>query len=269
MVEVDADREAIAVSKHLLDCAELAAIETHDGATRRWIYTRSLPSLILKEGVYRLPLVLVEEVEQGLAERVAQRQHLIDTFMGVYPVKVEEARGRLRALYDPQDYPGEEVVGAAFDCSWRYLSIGIPQTLSLTLMAREREKAAAAAATEMDEIRRALRTSFAELVQHAAERLAPTQDGKPRVFRDSLVRNMEDFLQYFEARNLTHDTDLVPLVEQARSVLRGVTPDELRTQDGVRQQVQRTMAEIKRDMDEGTLLKPTRRFTMQEVGSAS
>jgi len=269
LVTVDADREAITVSKELLDCPELAAIATLDGKVRNWVYARSLPSGILREGVYRLPLALVDEVDRGLEEFQGWRKDAIEAFLAVYPQKVQEARGRLRALYDARDYPPEEALREAFDLQWRYLAVDVPQSLNAALMRREREKAAQDVRAEVDEIRLALRMSFAELVQHAADRLAPGQDGKPRVFRDSLVKNMEEFLQYFSARNLTQDGELASLVERARGVLHGVTPDDLRAHDGLRRDIQKTMAGIKAAMDEGTMLKPSRRFFLEPAGAVA
>ena len=149
-----------------------------------------------------------------------------------------------------------------FDFQWRYLSLDIPQTLTAGMVEREREKAKADVAAEVDEIRLALRTSFAELVQHAADRLAPVQDGKPKIFRDSLIKNMEEFFHYFQAKNLTEDVELESLVEKARAALNGVTPDVLRDSDNLRLEVQRTMTQIKETMDQNLLLKPSRRFTL-------
>lgn len=262
MVEVDADRDAITVSKELLDCEELAAVGALDGAIRRYVYSRSLPSGILREGVYRLPLVLVDEVDNALLDFRSQREGLVEAFMVVYPTKVEQARTRLRSLYDPRDYPAAEALREMFGMEWRYIAIDVPRTLSASLVARERSKAAEGVASEMEEIRLALRTAFAELVQHAAERLAPGTGGKPKTFRDSIMKNLEDFLAYFHARDLTHDQELTEMVQRARSVIHGVTPQALRDQDALRQHVHRTMANIKEAMDEGAMLKPTRRFTL-------
>ena len=268
MVEVDADRGSISVAKELLQCEELQAILTLDGQIRKYVYGRSLPSGILKEGVYRLPLVLVDEVDQGLNDLMASRQALVERFVAIYPSTVEEARNRLRALYDHSDYPEPAAIRDAFGLEWRYLTLEVPETLSQALVERERAKIAASVAAEVDEIRLALRTAFAELVQHAADRLATAQDGKPLIFRDSLIKNMEEFFHYFEARNLTQDGGLASLVEQARDAIRGLTPEDLRKFPSLRGAVQQTLAGIKATMDAGLMLKPTRRFTLEVAGAA-
>jgi hypothetical protein len=262
MIEVDADKEAITVGKLLLDCKELAAIGTLDGAIRNWIYLRSLPSGVLKEGVYRLPLALVDEVDQGLKDFNEQRLELIETFLDIYPAKAAEARVRLRALYDPKDYPPAAQVRGAFDFQWRYLSLDVPQNISNLLIEEERQKAIQDLAAEMDEIRLALRTAFADLVTHASAALTTGPNGKPKVFRDTLVTNMEQFFRYFEDRNLTGDDELATLVQRAREVMQGVTPGVLRSDMDLRHMVQRTMADVKREIDANVMLKPARRFSL-------
>jgi hypothetical protein len=268
MVQVDAEANSVTVSKELLECNEMAAITTLDGSIRRWIYARSLPSGVLKEGVYRLPLTLVDEVEVGLKDFGQQRLGLIDAFISVYPAKVEDARIRLRALYDATDYPPAEQIRESFDLQWRYLSLDVPQTISNVLIKQEREKAMQDLTAEVDEIRLALRSSFAELVTHASSALVTAPDGKPKIFRDSLITNMNQFFSYFDARNLTNDKELADLVEKAREAIHGVSPEDLRTDLNVRQFVQKTMIDVKDAIDANVMLKPSRRFTLspQPVG---
>ena len=262
LVQVDADKEVISVNKMLLECPELNAISTLDGQIRQWVYARSLPSGVLKEGVYRLPLSLVDEVDAGLKDFDNQRKEKIEAFLFVYPAQIDMARMRLRALYNATDYPPVSQMREAFDFQWRYLTLDVPETINNLLVKEQREKAEADLAVEMDEIRLALRSAFAELISHAASALSPGPENKPKVFRDSLVDNLDQFFRYFDARNLSGDNALADLVERARAVMRGVTPDDLRKDLSTRQLVQQTMEQVKKTITEGAMLKPTRRFTM-------
>ena len=268
LIEVDADKDALSVGKELLDSRELKAVATFDGGVRQWLYGRSLPAYgVLKAGVYRLPMTLIEEVDARLAEVVVERDALIDAFMATYPdtpERLDRVRARLRALFNPDDYPAPDEVRGAFTFDYRYLELGIPGSLSAPLLAREREKAAARLTREVDQIKLALRASFAELVSHAAERLQVQPDGKKNVFRDSLIRNMEEFCRYFGDRNIVHDQELAALVEQAQRVIRGVDADGLRNNDGLRAEVGRTMGQIKATMDKNLMLEPSRRLLMDK-----
>ena len=263
MVQVDADPDAVHVGKELLESPELKAVVTEDNAIRQWVSVRSLPAFgTLRDGVYRVPLALVDQVDEELEEFRQRRQALIDKFLERYPAMVNEALVRLRALYNPADYPHLDQVAARFTFDYRYLSFMTPETLSARLLARERVKAAAEISTEVEEIKLALRSSFGELVYHAADRLRVGPDGKKMVFRDSLVQKLEQFFQYFNQLNIVDDSELGGLVERARAVMHGLAPQELRDNDSLREQVQHTMQVIKDTMDGGLMLKPTRRLIL-------
>ena len=263
MVTVDADPEAVHVGKELLESPELKAVTAEDDALRHWLYARSLPSYgTLRDGVYRLPLTLVDQVDEELEAFRQRRQALIDKFLDRYPAMVNEAVARLRTLYNPADYPHLAQVADKFTFDYRYLAFMTPQTLSARLLSRERAKAAAEVSTEIEEIKIALRTGFAELIAHAADRLAMQPDGKKVTFRDSMVTNMEEFFGYFAARNLVGDEELAALVERARESMKGVTAQVLRTDDITRASVKETLDQVKAEMDRNLMARPTRRLIL-------
>ena len=262
MVQVDADQSAISVSKELLDTKELVNIVSLDGQIRQWVCSLAVPSGILKDGIYRLPISLVDEVDKGLTEYQAKREKLIEELIAVYPVKVEEARARLRTLYNAADYPPEFKLRESFNMKWRYLAMDIPKNISSVLVQKEREKAAADIAAEVDEIRLTLRSAFNDLITHAVSSLSVADDGKPKIFRDSMVTNMEEFFKYFNARNITGDEELAGLVQKSRDIMQGVDPDALRKDLPLRQSVQKAMNEVIDTINKGVMLKPSRRFTM-------
>ncbi len=268
-VEVDADKDAIAVSKELLNSPELKSLEQFDSGLRRWLYARALPaSGTLREGVYRLPIALVEEVDEWLTDQADRRERLADNFMAVYTQRVTEAKTRLRALYSEDDYPRPLQVREAFSFEWRYMVMGVPDQLegiSAAMFQREKIKAKASIQAEVDQIKDALRTSFAELMERAAQRLAIGQDGKPLVFRDTLVGNLETFLQYFAARNVVNDDDLAAMVDRAREVLKGVSNAQvLRDDMALREKVRESFGTIRAEMDEGAMLLPKRQITLED-----
>ena len=119
LLEVDADRELLSLSKTLLKSEPLAKITTLDGEVRRFLYSRGLPSLF-RDGVYLLPITLIEETEAKLEGFRDKRSDLIETFLEEYPKTVEASRLRLRALYNPSDYPPAEKVRKAFLMVWAF-----------------------------------------------------------------------------------------------------------------------------------------------------
>ncbi len=264
-VSVDADETMIQVAKDLVDSPEYRAIRTLDGEIRRWLYIRSLPSYgVLKGGVYRVPLSLVDEVEGKLQAFQQQRTILAGKFLAVYPNQVSDARERLRSLFSEGDYPSVQALAGAFSLSWRYLYLGTPNTLPGDLLQAERKKAMAEVVSEVEEIRQGLRLAFSQLIDHAVDRLGVNPSGKKVVFRDSMVKNLQEFLAYFNQRNLTGDQELAQLVERARAVISGVDPDVLRNADVVRASVASAFTAIKKEMDENLITRPSRKIVLED-----
>jgi hypothetical protein len=92
------------------------------------------------------------------------------------------------------------------------------------------------------------------------ERLTPGDDGRPKVFRDSLVSNLADFLETFEARNLANNADLAAHVATARQLLSGLTPDRLRTSQGAREVLAERFGALKTALDATLIDAPRRKF---------
>jgi hypothetical protein len=87
--------------------------------------------------------------------------------------------------------------------------------------------------------------------------------GKPLKFKESTVAKLVEFLGTFEFRNVADDGELQGLVEKARTLLAGVTTDELRTTADVRSRVQQGMAEIATELDTMIVKKPGRKFRFE------
>src|SRR5205807_4743201 len=127
-------------------------------------------------------------------------------FLSVYPGLSQDAAKRLRGLYNPADYPPADEVAREFGLSWQYVSFGVPEQLkgiSQEVFEQEREKAAQRMAEASSEIQQVLRETMAKLVQHMADRLKESSDGKPLRFKETTVSNLVEFLANFQFRNVT------------------------------------------------------------------
>jgi hypothetical protein len=248
-IEADADKDLLRVSKHLVDSAELKAIGRFDGEIRRYLYNICLP---FETGIHLLPIAALEQVEQRLRQFSIDREQLVQAFLAAYPSLCLDAEERLRGLYNPADYPPGEEVLHEFGFSWQYVSFGVPDQLksvSRGVWEQEREKAAQRMAEASCEIQHVLRESMAKLVQHMADRLAESPEGKPLRFKETTVSNLVEFLANFEFRNVTDDGELQGLVAQARQLLQGVDAADLRTTGELRTKVQQGMAGIAAQLD--------------------
>ena len=55
------------------------------------------------------------------------------------------------------------------------------------------------------------------MVSHLCDRLAKSDDGQPRIFRDSAVLNLDEFFERFKSLNVSSNAQLDALVEQAHA----------------------------------------------------
>jgi hypothetical protein len=261
-IEVNADKSMLHVNKSLLDSPEYDAIKTHDGKTRQWLYTRALPSLF-KEGVFRVPNMLVVEVDEYLNERAEERRELVAGFKRAYDARVGEALERLNGLANADDYLDADEAAGKFGLAWRYVTFATPdalKNLKAGLFEREKEKIAKLVEDANEEIRNVLRVQMAELVKRMVRQLTPSADGKRKKIYDSLTGNIEDFLDTFKARNIADDVELQKLVDKARNVLRGIDPEILRTEYDTRNVVKDGFEQINKALDKMIVDKPARRF---------
>ena len=265
-VEKTVGQDVVKVSKELLNAQELQAITSFDAQTRGRLLTYCLPSYV-EDGYYFLPITLVETVDAMLSTAKKDRDGMVARFIGVYEQKKEEARLRLGPLYREKDYPSVAAVRQSFSWAVRYISFSVPGSLkeiSSTLFNQEKARQEKMWEEAASEVRAALRESLVGLLEHAIGKLSYQSNGKPQVFRDSMVKNMNEFLDLFARRNLTNDDDLAALVGQTRQLMVDVDPTALRSNLGTRDRVRTGFEEIKRTMETMLIDRPLRQIDLDD-----
>ena len=247
------DPDVLHVAKDIISAPELTAIDQHDGETMRFIAKRRLPAKVLKAGISLIPNPRMSEVNAWLKLRINERGRLVDTFCEVYPARAEESRAKLGTLADVSDYPDVERVRKAFGVRRQWLQFETPASLKEVdpeIYEQEKARAAAAWGGVLEEARAGLRTLCAELVGAMADKLTVAEGDKPKVFRDSLVNNLNEFTKLFDDLNyVAGDRELGALVENIRGLMRGVKADDLRESRTMRAAVADTMAAFKSTLD--------------------
>ena len=174
-------------------------------------------------------------------------------------INATDGRQRLGSLYNPSDYPSS--LAGLFGVEFDFPSIEPPsylQSLNPELYEQECQRVQA----RFDEAVRLAEEAFiaelAKLVSHLTERLSGTDDGKPRIFRDSAVENLTEFFQRFRQLNVRSSEQLDRLVADAQGIVRGVEPQALRDDAGLRQHVASEMSRVQSVLD-GLLVDRPRR----------
>ncbi|TWU44447.1 hypothetical protein Poly51_61330 [Rubripirellula tenax] len=246
----DADIKSVSASKKLLDTghpAFRAASTVRKQAADYW-KNHTLPyvepgmRLIRRRDVAAFD-VHMTTVRAELAEAVEQLERHYDEM-------IDQARERLGDLFDAGDYSSN--LREQFGIEWDYPSCDPPEYL-LRVSPQLYYSECARVQTRFDEAVQLAEQAFADelgqLVSHLAERLNGQNDGSPKVFRDSAVTNLLEFFERFQRLNIRSDEGLDRLVADARGIVAGIQPQDLRERPGIREHIAGELTRVEASLD--------------------
>lgn len=196
--------------------------------------------------------VQMTTLKAELAEAVENLQRHFDELK-------RASRERLGSLFNAADYP--ESLTDLFDVVWDFPNVQPPdyfQRLHPELYRQECERVAARFNEAVKLAEEAFTSELARLVSNLTERLSGTEDGTPKVFKDSTVENLTDFFNRFRHLSIGSNAELDQLVSQVQSIVRGIEPQELRDQHSLRQHVATELSAVQSVLD-GLLVDRPRR----------
>jgi hypothetical protein len=171
------------------------------------------------------------------------------------------ARQKLGHLYNPADYP--DSLAGMFEIAFDFPSVEPPDYLRQLNPELYQEECRRVAARFDEAVRLAEEAFVAELaglVSHLTERLSGTEDGKPKIFRDSAVANLREFFERFRSLNVRSSDQLDQLVSQCRRIVEGIEPQDLRDRQNLRQQVATELSRVESVLDGLLVDRPRRRI---------
>lgn len=185
----------------------------------------------------------------------------------VYGQIKTDARRRLGKLYNPADYPPE--VRGLFAVAWDFPAVEPPAyllRLNPEIYHQEQERVARRFEEAVQLAEQAFLAEFARLVSHLTERLSSGSEGERKVFRDSAIKNLTDFFERFRSLSVRSSVQLDQLVDQAKELIQGIEPQELRDSDALRQQIATQLAGVQSVLD-GMLVDRPRRSIVRNRSS--
>ncbi len=171
----------------------------------------------------------------------------------------DAARDRLGDLFDVSDYPATLV--DEFAITHDFPAVEPPnylRQLNPEVYESECRRVQSRFVEAVELAEQAFLEELAKLVEHLTERIAGQEDGKPKVFRDSAVTNLNEFFDRFRSLNIGSNEQLDHLVSQARAAVNGIGPQELRTSEQLRQSVSTRMASVQAGLDQLLVDRPRR-----------
>lgn len=223
--------------KVLLDPFYTQNIKAVIGKARNYLRKICLPFPIA--GCLLLPKHMITEINNKLNEFKASFEDRVIDFQNNYDEAVKNAKYSLGELFDSKDYPSKELVSRRFKFVWRYITVGqaSSRVLPYSLYKEESEKFKEMINQAEQEAIIALREEFSDLVSNITDKLNGSTDGKQKRLRDAAIENLNEFLDNFSKRNMFKDEELNELVNRCHSIINGVTPDTIRKDMTVKQEL--------------------------------
>ena len=192
----------------------------------------------------------VSTLESQLLEAQIELRETVRNLDRCWGELVDQARIRVGDLFDVTDYSPS--IADEFEITWDYPATTPPDYLR-TVAPEIYESECNRVRERFTEAVKIAESAFAEelgsLVSHLAERLSGESDGKPKVFRDTAVTNLNEFFERFRRLSIGTDESLEQLVDQARSLVTGVVPENLRQRESLRQQISNGLTRIEASLD--------------------
>ncbi len=209
---------------------------------------------------------LIRQTDIDVFENQFQRlqedlQEAVEKFDLQFHELKQSAQERLGRLYNEADYP-ESLLGL-FRAEVDYPNVEPPtylRNLDPELYAEEARRVSARFDEALELAEEAFISEFNKLVVHLTSRLSGESDGKPKVFRDTVVTNLTDFFERFRHLNVNSNAQLEELVDHAQQVVQGVAPQSLRDQSTLRQSVQQEQTKVQTKLEDMLEDRPRRRI---------
>ena len=229
-VHHDASASAGRYNKRLLPKAAFAALTATMSEARTRHYANSLPWD--DKGARLLTVANYEhytELMDALRERVVRQRA---RFIEDYDDYVGQARLDLGKLFRIEDYPSKDALQDRFSIRYRIAPVPDADHFIAKLASDDTDRVKRDIERHIEEqLHDAvgdLYRRLAEAVERVSERLEEDENGKPLVFRDTMISNIRDLVDVVPRLNIFGDDRLTRLCEQVKDRIANVEPDSLR-----------------------------------------
>lgn len=243
------------VHKKLLgDCAELDAVQKFAANARNAHYAMTMPWSDL--GMRLCPTTKYIDAngyERTMSGLETEFWRLVQLFLDAYDWERGQAQIKLGGMWNGDDYPTREAIASKF--KFRFVAIPLPDAGDWRL---DIGNEAAAAMREQyekfygDQLTKAMNDVWErahEALSKMSERLDYADDTTKKVFRDTLVTNVQDIVDLLGTMNVTGDPTMAEAHKRLDQAMQGITPDALREDAYLRAQTKRQVDDVRKIID--------------------
>ena len=248
----DASSSAGRYNKLLLPKSAFAALTAVVSEARKTHYAQTLPwddkgARLLTVANYDRYTELLAAIRERM---VRQRTRFIED----YDTNVHEARLNLGKLFRIEDYPSKDALIGKFSIRYRITPVPDADHFMARLASDDTDRVKrdieAHNAERLSQAITDLYRRLAEAVDRVSDRLRDDEEGKPLVFRDSMIENIRELVDIVPRLNIFDDHGLAALCEQVKRKIASADPAVLRPSPGfdpvLRQRVKRDADDLAR-----------------------
>jgi hypothetical protein len=243
-------KDAARVNKHLLaGRTELDVIQQMVGRARTYVYDHTLPWS--DSGLRLLPTVNFVAFTERMNQFEEEFERLVAEFVTIYPTLISAQAMSLGDMFKRSDYPTANEMVTKFAFRIGFLPVPTAGDFRVDI-GNEAQAELKARLNEMAEERiesamRDIRARLGEHMKRMSDRLTTDYvqgEAKQRRFHDSLVDGALELCDLTKALNVVGDPTLETARKELEQALLGVTPQELRKNEYVRQDTKKAVDAI-------------------------
>jgi hypothetical protein len=261
-VETEIDRTMLHLGVDLFDAPEQKQCQKFITALKAKINLYTVPSFF-RGGMYLVKHEAVEQVDLIVEKAIEDFKPIVQAFADVVDQRRDESRARLKEAFNIKHYPTREQVMAGYRIEKHWLTMSTPQSLkqiSASFFEREKAKAEESLKVATEEITKLLAAEAKHLTSHLIERLTPDADGKAKIFRNSAVTNISEFLATFNLRNIGGSEELNAQIGKIKQLIDGIDPESLRANITLKDSVSQGFKDVAGELDKLIIARPSRMF---------
>lgn len=245
-----AAKDAARVNKHLLaGRTELDVIQQLVGRARTFVYDHTLPWS--DSGLRLLPTANFQKFTERMNDFEEEFEATVKAFVAIYPTLITAQAMALGDMFKRDDYPTAHEIMTKFAFRLNFMPVptagdfrvDVGNDAQADLKARLEKLAQERVDAAMADIKERLATHLKRM----SDRLTTDYvngEAKQRRFHDTLVDGALELCDMAKALNITGDLDLESARSELEQLLVGVSPDELRKNHAVRDDVKKNVDAI-------------------------
>ena len=242
-----ADTGVASVNKKLLANSDtLQAIQRHVTAARSMHVNMTMPWS--NSGLRLLPTAQYFKYSQAMSQMQQEFDKLVQEFISAYNDEVVDVQLKLGDLFSYDDYPTVETLDRKFAFRTNYMPLPDAGDFRVDIgneaLREVQETYADFYAKQYNTAMNDVWTRLHKALSNMSDRLDYGSKEDKKIFRDSLVDNVNDMIELLRVCNVTGSTQMTQMALKLEEAMSGVTPDGLREDDTFRAETKRAVDDV-------------------------